>query len=134
MHINEFTDWNFNRCEQEEGFNHPVDSWSLSDWMVALTGEVGEAANILKKMNRLRDGMEVHRFHQPVNMEDLKAELINEIADIYIYLDLFAVAMGIDLETAIVNKFNATSRKIGYPRTLVLDMGMLDSRPGVPSV
>ena len=48
---------NRRRCEHREGFNHTLSSWSLSDWITAVTGELGEAANIAKKLNRVRDGI-----------------------------------------------------------------------------
>lgn len=38
---------------------HPgqgVGGWSLSDWFTAAMGELGEAANVAKKLNRERDG------------------------------------------------------------------------------
>ena len=41
---------NHARCQDARGFNHPLDSWSLSDWMTATLGELGEAA---KRHDRL---------------------------------------------------------------------------------
>lgn len=37
---------------------HPagIDSWSTSDWMTAIMGELGEAASLIKMRNRLPDG------------------------------------------------------------------------------
>jgi len=49
------------RCESATGFNHQISDWSLSDWMTALAGEVGEAANIIKKLNRHRDKVALAR-------------------------------------------------------------------------
>lgn len=89
-----FSQRNKERCESPNGFNHKLSSWSLSDWMTALVGEVGEAANIVKKLNRIRDGI-------PGNTESetsLYLNLYKELADVAIYLDLFAQALGIDLE------------------------------------
>lgn len=105
-----FSERNRKRCESSNGFNHKLESWSLSDWMTALTGEVGEAANIVKKMNRARDGI-------PGNSETsehLKEMLADELADIAVYLDLIVQAAGFDLEQIREQKFNKTSRKIGY--------------------
>jgi NTP pyrophosphatase (non-canonical NTP hydrolase) len=99
------------RCESPQGFNHALDSWSASDWMTALVGEVGEAANLVKKLNRVRDGI-------PGNdktPDELRAALRREVADIFIYLDLFAQSLGLDLAAAVREKFNETSRKIGCP-------------------
>ena len=105
-----FSERNRIRCESPQGFNHALSSWSLSDWMTATAGELGEAANIIKKMNRYRDGI-------PGNVEsanDLRAALADELADVAIYLDLLAQAAGFDLETARDVKFAKTSKKIGY--------------------
>jgi NTP pyrophosphatase (non-canonical NTP hydrolase) len=76
--------------------------WSPADWMTALTGEVGEAANIIKK---------VRRGDFPLN--DAREILGDELADIMIYLDLLAFQCGIDLEEAVIRKFNKVSDKQG---------------------
>ena len=105
-----FSERNRRRCEARTGFNHDLGSWSLSDWLTATCGELGEAANIIKKLNRIRDGI-------PGNIEDettLRRRLREEIADVAIYLDLLAQAAGFDLEEVREEKFKATSRKIGY--------------------
>jgi NTP pyrophosphatase (non-canonical NTP hydrolase) len=78
--------------------------------MTALAGEVGEAANIIKKLNRVRDGIPGNR-ETPDELEDA---LGDELADIAIYLDLLAQAAGFDLERLREAKFRKTSAKIGY--------------------
>lgn len=106
-----FSEINRKRCESKDGFNHALESWSLSDWMTAVTGELGEAANVAKKLNRVRDGI-------PGNTQtpdELAAAFREEIADVFIYLDLVAQSQGFDLESAVREKFNKTSKKIGYP-------------------
>lgn len=108
--LSDFSRENRTRCESPSGFNHALASWSLSDWMTATTGELGEAANVAKKLNRVRDGI-------PGNDTDeatLRANLADEIADTFIYLDLMAQSQGIDLGAAVRSKFDRTSRKIGY--------------------
>lgn len=108
--MRKFSEVNRERCESPTGFNHPLSSWSLSDWTTATLGELGEAANIVKKLNRYRDGI-------PGNTEpegELRQKLADEIADAAIYLDLFAQAAGFDLETIRDAKFAKTSAKIGY--------------------
>ena len=106
----EFSKRNRERCESPQGFNHKLKNWTLSDWMVATAGELGEAANIIKKLNRIRDGV-------PGNTEtgpELREKLRHEIADTFIYLDLMAQAAGFDLMNAVEEKFAITSKKIGY--------------------
>lgn len=106
----EFSERNRRRCESPAGFNHKLGSWTGSDWMTAVLGELGEAANIQKKLNRVRDGI-------PGNKEtpdELRKKLARELADAYIYLDLYTQSLGIDLEAAVNEVFDAKSREIGY--------------------
>jgi NTP pyrophosphatase (non-canonical NTP hydrolase) len=101
------------RCESPDGFNHTLDSWSLSDWMTATVGELGEAANVAKKLNRIRDGIPGNKAGE--SEPELKAALGNEIADTVIYLDLLAQSVGLDLGTLVRDKWNATSERLGSP-------------------
>lgn len=112
IRLRDFALLNKRRCEAADGFNHAINEWSLSDWMTALTGELGEAANIIKKMNRHRDG--VTNTGDP-SMQELRVMLAKELADIDIYLDLMYQRVGIDRPAAIRSKFNETSEKIGSP-------------------
>ena len=114
MTFRQFAEANLARCESPEGFNHTLGSWSLSDWMVAVAGEVGEAANIIKKLNRYRDGIPGNTASEC----DLYADLGREIADAVVYLDLLAQSQGFSLEDLILHKFNETSEKVGYPHRL----------------
>lgn len=95
---------------------HPegLQSWSLSDWGVALAGEVGELCNVIKKKNRVRDGLVGNK----VSKDELDHELAMEIADVFIYLDLLCHRAGFSLENCIREKFNATSERLGFPERL----------------
>lgn len=75
-----------------------------------LAGEVGEACNLIKKLERERLGIRGSR----ATVE----ELADELADVVICVDLIAMHYGIDLEAAIVRKFNATSEKVGLATRL----------------
>lgn len=61
--------------------------------MVSLTGEVGEAANIVKKIVR-----------GDFTLESKKEDLQEEIADIFIYLLKISYQLGINLEKAYLHK------------------------------
>lgn len=98
------------RCEAPDGFNHAIDSWSLSDWMTATLGELGEAANVAKKLNRVRDGIPGNTRTE----SELRADLAAELADAFIYLDLLAQSQGIALADAVRAAFDAKSAKLGY--------------------
>ena len=104
-----FSQRNYQRCVSPDGFNHPLESWSLSDWMTATLGELGEAANIIKKLNRHRDGIA-----EEIPKEKLREMLADELADADIYLDLLFQAAGIHRASAVERKFQKTSAKIGY--------------------
>ncbi len=75
-----------------------------------LAGEVGEACNIIKKLERERFGIRGSRA--------TAEELADELADVVICVDLIAMHYGIDLEAAIARKFNATSEKVGLETRL----------------
>lgn len=109
-----FSEANRRRCESPDGFNHKLADWSDSDWMTAIVGEVGEAANIVKKLNRHRDGIPGNKQSK----EQLAEALQREIADIFVYLDLFCQARGFYLIDVVIDVFNAKSREIGYPEIL----------------
>lgn len=114
MTFSSFSKANLDRCTSPEGFNHRLQNWTLSDWMTATVGELGEAANIAKKINRDRDGIKGNKE----SAEELRAALADELADTYIYLDLLAQSAGIRLEDAIRRKFNQKSSQIGYSQKL----------------
>ena len=115
MNLRTFSAANLARCVSPSGFNHALESWSLSDWMTATVGELGEAANIVKKLNRVRDGIP---GNGDATEAQLRAKLADELADAFIYLDLLAQAADVDLAGSVVSKFNRSSEKIGYPLRL----------------
>ena len=82
--------------------------WTPADWVVALLGELGEAANIMKKMRRGDFGDKDDREYQ-IALEYVK----REFADVIIYLDLLALQFDIDLGDAVVLKFNEKSHDVG---------------------
>lgn len=88
--------------------------WSLSDWAVATAGELGEALNVVKKLNRERDGIVGNKQSK----EELEAVLAEELADTLLYLVLLAAAANVDLERAVIEKFNRVSRENGFPEML----------------
>lgn len=75
-----------------------------------LAGEVGEACNLIKKLERERLGIRGSRTTVD--------ELAEELADVVICVDLIAMEEGIDLDKAIREKFNATSKKYGLKTRL----------------
>jgi NTP pyrophosphatase (non-canonical NTP hydrolase) len=92
---------------QAEWSSTPVD---LSFRGNELAGETGEACNVIKKLERERLGIKGSR--------DTKEHLAQELADVVICADLCAIAAGINLEAAIVSKFNATTEAQGLSTLL----------------
>ena len=71
-------------------------------YTVGLAGEVGEAANLIKKWSRY--GLD--SYHYP---EELGAEL----ADVFCYLLLLADELGLDLQEELVNKIATNIQRWG---------------------
>jgi NTP pyrophosphatase (non-canonical NTP hydrolase) len=76
--------------------------WSDSQWLQAIVGELGEYANLKKKVER-----------GDLSIDEAKIELGKELADVMIYLDLLAYRLGIDLGQAVNDKFNEVSNRVG---------------------
>lgn len=105
---------NANRCDRWHV--NGVQSWSGLEWAGAMCGEAGEAANIAKKLRRLEmqlRGNDVDKGHG-----FLVAALAEECADVILYCALLATHYGIDLETAVRNKFNKKSVEQNFPERL----------------
>lgn len=111
MTFGQFSQANRARCESRDGFNHPLSGWSTSDWMTATMGELGEAANVVKKLNRYRDGVPGNK----VSETELRAQLRKELGDVFVYLDLTAQSLGFSIADAAAEVFNSKSAEIGYP-------------------
>lgn len=108
----------------EKGFHPPLNFWKLgkaidarsavsfktsldwepSSWGNALAGEVGEACNLLKKLQR----------GDKIDPRDIGKEL----ADTVIYCHLTARSLGLILEDCVRNKFNEVSIRVGSSITL----------------
>lgn len=88
----------------------PSDKITLTYRLNELAGETGEACNVGKKIERERLGIRGSR--------DTVEHLAEELADVVICADLVAMAEGIDLDAAVVAKFNATSEEVGLKTRL----------------
>lgn len=76
--------------------------WSDAQWLQAVIGELGEYANLKKKIER-----------GDLTMENTKGDLARELADVVTYLDILAFRLGIDLGQAVMDKFNEVSERVG---------------------
>lgn len=98
-----------NRARCLKWHPHGIESWSNSDWIVAIVGELGELASLIKMRNRERDGLPGNKF-SPTD-----EQIAKEAADVFTYLDLFCERNGIDLGLSAVQKFNEISERVGFP-------------------
>lgn len=93
----------FKNSKGEPAHEKPDGSdWSLAEWMNAVAGELGEAANIIKKIRR-----------GDMTLEEARPLLAKEFADIVTYLDITAMQAGVNLGKATEDKFNEVSERVG---------------------
>lgn len=94
--LQRFREANVARCTTAY---HPIGDWNPLEWGAAAAGELGELLNMLKKM----------RLGKPIQ----KIDIAREIADTITYLDLLAFVFDINIEQALVEKFNLVSDRVG---------------------
>jgi NTP pyrophosphatase (non-canonical NTP hydrolase) len=75
--------------------------WSKPEWCNAVLGELGELANLLKKVQR-----------GDMTMDEARPAIGKELADVQTYLDILAFQCGVDLGDATVEKFNEVSDRV----------------------
>ena len=78
--------------------------WSLGEWCNAVLGELGEAANLIKKVKR-----------GDVTLDEARTDLAKEYADVVTYLDILAFQTGVDLGEATAEKWDEVSARVGVP-------------------
>ena len=101
----------FKNSKGEPAHSEPDGSdWCLAQWANAVTGELGEAANIIKKVDR-----------GDLTLDEARPSLAKEFADIVTYLDILAMRAGIDLGKATMDKFNEVSIRVGSPVRIASD-------------
>lgn len=100
---------------------HGDKQWSIADWAVAFAGEAGEVCNAVKKLRRVEDAL-ANISADPKRAITSRQQAIKaigeELADTFMYMDLLAQSMGIDLEEEIKRKFNAVSERYEFPERL----------------
>lgn len=78
--------------------------WSLGEWVTAVVGELGELANVIKKVKR-----------GDFTLEEARPQLAAELADVVCYLDILGMQLGVDIGRAVFDKFNVVSDRVGAP-------------------
>ena len=95
----------FKNSRGEPAHSKPDGSdWCLAQWCNAVTGELGEAANLIKKIER-----------GDFTLDEKREELGKEFADIVTYLDILSLQAGVNLGEATIDKFNEVSERVGSP-------------------
>lgn len=74
--------------------------WTPAQWLQALTGELGEYANVRKKFER-----------GDIDKTAFQRRAAGELADAVTYLDFLAWSIGVDLGQATIAKFNRVSER-----------------------
>jgi NTP pyrophosphatase (non-canonical NTP hydrolase) len=93
----------FKNSKGEPAHSEPDGSdWSPAQWLQAVTGELGEYANLRKKFER--GDIDLPAFYEAAK---------KELADVQIYLDILAFRLGINLGSAVIEKFNEVSIRVG---------------------
>lgn len=101
----------FKNAKGEPAHSKPDGSdWCLAQWSNAVTGELGEAANLIKKVER-----------GDLTLDEARPLLAKEFADVATYLDILAFRAGVDLGDAVLEKFNEVSARVGSPVRLFHD-------------
>lgn len=90
--------------EEDTNKNIKGSNWTPAQWLQAVTGELGEFANLRKKIER-----------GDFTTDEMREDLGKELADIVIYLDILAYQLGIDLGEATMNKWNEVSDRQSIP-------------------
>lgn len=75
--------------------------WALSTWCNAVLGELGELANLIKKVER-----------GDLTLDEAREAAGKECADVATYLDILAFRLGVDLGRTTMDKFNEVSRRV----------------------
>lgn len=114
MNLTEFQKLNAQRAEK---WHHgDLNQWSLLEWMGAMCGESGEAANVAKKIRRLELSLPnkeagINRN----NLNELKDKCAREIADSIIYGLIGLSVLEVDASNLIAIVFNEKSEEYGFP-------------------
>lgn len=93
----------FKNRKGELSHNADGSNWSTAHWLQAVVGELGELANVLKK---------VDRGDFDANSPEVKKQIEDELADVQTYLDILAFRLGVSLGAATISKFNEVSERV----------------------
>ena len=96
----EFQALNARRCA--EAFHDPTD-WPLEMWALAIAGEAGELANLVKKVKR-----------GDFTLDSQCTAILHEVADVMTYCDLLVTFLGADTDAMLMAKFDLVSARVRW--------------------
>lgn len=99
-----FQRMNAERCE---AVWHPVAEWPIQNWALAIAGEAGELANLVKKVVR-----------GDLTLDAARQEILKETADVLTYSDLLVTCLGARTDEVVMAKFREVSQRVGYHREI----------------
>jgi NTP pyrophosphatase (non-canonical NTP hydrolase) len=96
---------------------HPggLQEWSPAEWGNAAAGEMGELCNVLKKILRVEGGIQQANNLDKNTLRQMAAQ---EIGDTFLYLNLIAQRLGLDMYECIADTFNRVSEREGFEQRL----------------
>lgn len=117
--VDQFTVLNMNRARRWH--KGGTEEWSVTDWFTATTGELGEAANAVKKLRRIQMG--TANINEPgrhlTDIAQAAQVAQHELADTFIYMVILSEELrklgAADLSQAIRHAFNRKSEEYGFP-------------------
>lgn len=104
----------FKNARGEIVHNADGSDWSLSQWSNAVLGELGELANLIKKVERKDFSLDdVYTDPKTNEVMTFREYMGKEAADVACYLDILSFRLGVDLGVAVRKKFNEISERVG---------------------
>jgi len=110
-----------NKARAERWHQGNLAMWSVSDWLMAMGGEAGEALNAGKKLRRIEEdiaNLSMEPDRQLSSKDEALDKIVEELADTVTYCDLVATRISRSLEDAIRKKFNEVSERYQFPERL----------------
>lgn len=92
--------------------------WLFSAWSNATSGEIGELSEAILFMMLVKASGKAADHIKKIErgdktLEQARAEVAKELADVLTYLDLLAAQLDINLGEATIKKFNEISERVG---------------------
>lgn len=119
LKIGQFTVLNMDRAKRWH--KGGTEEWSVTDWFTATTGELGEAANAVKKLRRVQMGaVNINEEGRHLTEVEQAARVAqHELADTFIYMVILSEELrklgAPEFSRAIRYAFNRKSEEYGFP-------------------